>query len=177
MALFPMTFGNVYYLGGFRIANRKAQSQGFTLLELMIVVVILGLLSALVWPSFMRYTTRARQANALKYVGSLSRAQQYYFLEHARFASSLAELGFNHLDAAPDYGYAVKLADNGTTVVVAAPANDELKGYAGLVYTTTDNGGNAVISTLVCEGSRTAIAAPTLVAVGSQLKIADCAQL
>lgn len=52
-------------------------SKGFTLVELMIVVVIIGILAALAIPRFMRATTKSKQSEAK---GIL---KQIYVMEHA----------------------------------------------------------------------------------------------
>jgi len=57
-------------------------SKGFTLIELMIVVVIIGILAAMAIPRFMRTTTKAKQSEAkqiLKQIYTMQRAyrQQY----------------------------------------------------------------------------------------------------
>src|SRR5690606_24044314 len=52
--------------------NMKAQMQkGFTLIELMIVVAIIGILAAVALPAYQDYTARARLAEAVVYAGSL----------------------------------------------------------------------------------------------------------
>jgi prepilin-type N-terminal cleavage/methylation domain-containing protein len=46
------------------VKNFHRDSKGFTLIELMIVVVIIGILEALAIPRFMRATTKAKQSEA-----------------------------------------------------------------------------------------------------------------
>ncbi len=52
---------------------KKAQ-QGFTLIELMIVVAIIGILAAVAIPAYQDYTAKAKVANAISAVGALQTA-------------------------------------------------------------------------------------------------------
>ena len=51
--------------------RRLNGSQGFTLIELMIVVAIIGILAAVAIPNFMRYQAKSRQAEAKVVLGDL----------------------------------------------------------------------------------------------------------
>jgi prepilin-type N-terminal cleavage/methylation domain-containing protein len=57
--------------------NTKRGEKGFTLIELMIVVVIIGILAALAIPRFMRATTKSKQSEAKQVL------KQIYTMQHA----------------------------------------------------------------------------------------------
>ncbi|MFK7991745.1 MAG: type IV pilin protein [Sandaracinaceae bacterium] len=62
----------------------RSRIAGFSLIELMTVVAVLGVLSAIAIPSYMGYTRRARASEATENVSMLFRlSASYYNLEHA----------------------------------------------------------------------------------------------
>jgi prepilin-type N-terminal cleavage/methylation domain-containing protein len=66
--------------------NYHRNSKGFTLIELMIVVVIIGILAALAIPRFMRSTTKSKQSEAkqlLKQIYTMQRAYRQEFNTYA----------------------------------------------------------------------------------------------
>lgn len=68
-------------------------SQGFTLIELMVVLLIVGILSSIALPSIVRQVGKAREAEAKQVLSSIGFAQQGYFFENRRFATNYVELG------------------------------------------------------------------------------------
>ncbi len=68
------------------IAVRRAN--GFTLIELMIVVAIIGILATVAVPSFSRYQNRARRAESFANLSGLGTAQKAYFAEYGLFVGA-----------------------------------------------------------------------------------------
>ena len=65
------------------LASRKKEAQeGFTLVELIIVVVIIGILSSIAIPSFQNASEKAKQKEASSLIASYLKAAQAYFTEN-----------------------------------------------------------------------------------------------
>ena len=77
----------------------RASQQGFTLLEIMIVVVIIGLLAAMVVPSFMRNIDTAQINRAKADIQSVESALSMYRLDNFRYPST--DDGLEALVASP----------------------------------------------------------------------------
>jgi type IV pilus assembly protein PilA len=73
----------------------KLRSKGFTLIELMIVVAIIGILAAIAIPNFIRFQARSKQSEAKSNLKSLFTAQRSYYQEKDRYHESVELIGFN----------------------------------------------------------------------------------
>jgi prepilin-type N-terminal cleavage/methylation domain-containing protein len=67
-----------------RSANR--QNQGFTLLETMIVVSIIGILAAIAIPAFQNYQNRSKRAEAFTNLSAIVDSEKAYFSEYSTYA-------------------------------------------------------------------------------------------
>ena len=69
---------------------RRASTSGFTLIELMIVVAIIGILSAVAIPAFMKYIRRSKTVEATMNIRKLFDASvAYYESEHAASSGAI----------------------------------------------------------------------------------------
>ncbi|WP_269719987.1 type IV pilin-like G/H family protein [Crocosphaera chwakensis] len=64
----------------------KSNSQGFTLLELLITLIIVGVLAAIAIPSLVGQVARSRETEAITTLGAINRAQIAYRYEYGTFA-------------------------------------------------------------------------------------------
>ena len=59
--------------------------KGFTLVELVIVIIIVGILSIVAVPIYKGYTDRAKESEGKALLGSINTSQKVYFAEHNAF--------------------------------------------------------------------------------------------
>lgn len=71
---------------------RKNQ-RGFTLVELMIVVIIVGILAAVAIPMYQGATERAKASEAVAALGTIRGAMRVYFAEHGTYAITGCAIG------------------------------------------------------------------------------------
>ena len=66
--------------------------QGFTLIELMVAVIIVGLLAVMAIPEFNIYKARALDAVVQADVKSVIAGQEAYFVDNSQYASNVSDL-------------------------------------------------------------------------------------
>lgn len=85
--------------------------KGFTLVELMIVVAIIGILAAIAIPNFIKFQARSKQSEAKTNLKGLFQAMKSYYAERDGYGQNFQSVGF-----IPERGnrYAYTLATTGT---------------------------------------------------------------
>ena len=61
--------------------NQRRQDKGFRLIELLVVIIIIGILSAIALPAFLNQANKAKQSEAKQYIASINKGQQAYYAE------------------------------------------------------------------------------------------------
>ena len=78
-------------LGGFSAVGSR-RLRGFSLIELMTVLVIIGVLSAIAYPAYQDYVRRANRSAAQSFMMTIAGRQEQYLLTNRSYASTTAAL-------------------------------------------------------------------------------------
>lgn len=100
----------------------KKTQQGFTLIELMIVVAIIGILAAVALPAYQDYTTRAKVSEGLTLASAAKTAVSEHVMSVSTYPTDAAAAGY----------------DGATTDIVASIGIDE--GLVTITYDGADTG-------------------------------------
>lgn len=74
------------------IVTTKKRLSGFTLIEIMIVVAIIGILAAIAMPQYQGYIQKGRRAAAQAFLLQVAQRQQQFYLDNRAYAASLTNL-------------------------------------------------------------------------------------
>jgi len=94
--------------------NKMKSEKGFTLIELMIVIAIIGILAAIAIPQFSAYRKRSYNSAAQSDLRNAATAQEAYFVDYQTYTSVIANV------AGATYG--LYTSQNVTVAVVSANA-------------------------------------------------------
>ena len=105
--------------------------RGVTLTELMIVVVIVGILSMVAYPSYRQYAARAKRNEAKACLLQIATQQERFYLQNNTYTTDMTALGFanaaNNLTDTGTYSCTVTVANANTFTATATyqPADAE----------------------------------------------------
>ncbi len=71
------------------------KKKGFTLIELMIVVAIIGILAAIAIPNFLKFQAKARQSEAKTNLASIATTEIAYFAEKTEWGEDFDTIGWS----------------------------------------------------------------------------------
>jgi type IV pilus assembly protein PilA len=145
------------------IKNFRKSDQGFTLIELMIVVAIIGILAAIAIPNFIRFQLKSKSSEGKVNLAAIRTAEEGYMAEYGTYVAAALSpatvpgstkatfvngsgvgLGFDQLGWSPEgkvyFQYAVAVDTVNAAFAASAAANiDSAGANQGWAYVKTGN--------------------------------------
>lgn len=102
------------------------RSKGFTLIEVMIVVAIVGILAAVVLPSYQQYVIRANRAAAQSFMLELSSKQERYVLDKRSYTATVSDLMTPPGEVSNNYNVTLGSVTATGYLITATPIGNQL---------------------------------------------------
>ena len=118
-------------------------TKGFTLVELVIVIVIVGILSVVAVPVYKGYTKKAMATEGKALLGAINTSQKVYFAEWANFATG-TQSGSLDVDAATNKYFTTYALTGNSTGFTATTSGAGGASGIGLTLTGSSTGASNI---------------------------------
>ena len=135
---------------------RKIKGEkGFTLVELMVVVIILGILATLSIPLYSGYVKRGKVSEALLAISDIKQGVMVYYHKYNAFtaAGSVAEISNTYGIAVDDTKWSYNVAATGAITATASAAGSGLDGGSITVTPTVDAAVGSISWAITADGA------------------------
>ncbi len=123
---------------------RQYDIGGFTLVELLVTVAILGILAGIAYPSYLKYTARGKRSAAESFMLEVTSRQERYLVDARQYAPDLPTLSMS-VPANVSGSYNVSIINVTTTppgyAVQAVPVGSQATNDAGCATLTLASNG------------------------------------
>lgn len=115
----------------------KTAQRGFTLIELMIVVVVIGILASIAIPAYTQYVVRAKLAEAISQLSDIRNRMERSYQDHRRY--DCANVAMPASPAVQFFTYACSNPSGNQTFLITA-SGVAAQGLSGYSYTINQDG-------------------------------------
>lgn len=124
----------------------KSTQAGFTLIELMIVVAIVGILAAIAIPNYTDYVRKSRRSDAKSSILEVTQRLERFYTEKARYTASFTDIGYPSAVLDSSQGYyrlsitagATGIASSYTVTATAQGAQASDAGCGNFTYSSNN---------------------------------------
>lgn len=114
------------------MGSQRLAMKGFTLIEVMIVVAIIGILAAIAYPSYQEYILRGNRSEGMALLNDVAARQERYFAQTNTYVTSQNDIGKLNLSGANSTTgkYALTIsspANSGGYLLTATPQRTDTK--------------------------------------------------
>ncbi len=133
------------------------RGRGFTLIEVMVIMVVLGILAAIAIPNYTEYVKRGNRSAAQAYLVNLASRQAQFYLDQRIYADTVAALNVT-APAEINNRYTIAIATNAgppaTYTITATPTGNQTGDRCGvLAIDQSGNRGTAIAGPPVTVGA------------------------
>ncbi len=100
------------------------KSFGFTLIELMITVAVIGILAAVAYPSYVDYVKRSNRAEAQRELMRIANLQEQYFIDHRTYTADLTKLNLANPYVTESTNYSISATGDASGFKLTANAQN-----------------------------------------------------
>jgi type IV pilus assembly protein PilA len=132
--------------------------KGFTLVELLVIIIIIGILATIALPNFLGQTAKANQTEAKQNIGLVNRIQTVYRSENSSFAATFDVLATGTMSGgtsfqSKSYTYSLAAGQNSSQISVGS-TDSSLKLYHGGTVRFVNTQSQSVIGGVICEANQ-----------------------
>ncbi len=113
--------------------------QGFTLIEILIVVVIIGILATVAIPTYFSYVEKAYASDAKTQIKNILMNADIYRQEQGQYPDDIEEMENGYLDIKQSvkekWNFEIDLSEDGSTGTIAATSTEKMEGGADKTVT------------------------------------------
>lgn len=99
----------------------------------LVLLMCIGVLTAIALPSYMSTVNKSKQSEAKQYIGSMNRAQQAKFAENGALVTYIPDLGLGIKTETPNYKYSIRVTKQ-AAFNYGVSKQEGVKSYVGAVF-------------------------------------------